>query len=121
MSFLTRLFLYAALCCFPLVAPAQEMRTGQGVVCDTPAQLEAVIRHERINVHTAIAEVNAGTNACGYLTIAFIKGEKVGEVPVQSGIYDLLEITILGVHEGSWRVVHPTKQFTAIFRKGERI
>jgi hypothetical protein len=121
MSFLTRLAIWACVLCFPMGVQAQVI-TGTGIVCNEAAQLAQVVVAKPIDVEAAIQTVNdISENACGRLTVAFVKGEKVGTIYGDVSAYELYEITVIGAYDGQrWTVIAPQKQYTAVFHKGRR-
>ena len=101
---------------------AQEVEFGTGLVCDEAAQVEQfiVLRAELPDAEAAVAKVNNGTNACGVLPIAFIRGEKKGEARNANGSFDIVEVMVVGISNGPGFIrVPPIIQYT-FFRNEEK-
>ena len=107
--------------------PADNIHVGQGVVCDTVAQVErfTTLMDESRDMERAITTVNdeaENPRACGMVLAAFVRGEEVGEVRKDNRSMKVVEITILAVPVGDkWHFVTPLKQYTAIAPKGVEI
>jgi hypothetical protein len=107
--------------------PAGDIHVGQGVVCDTAAQVErfTTLMDESSDMEKAITAVNTeaeNPRACGMVLAAFVRGEEVGEVRKDNRAMKVVEITILAVPVGDkWHFVTPLKQYTAIAPKGIEI
>ena len=103
-------------------AQAQELRTGHGFICDTEAQLREIVRltKESRNFEASAEKVNNGTDACGFATIVFFKGETVGGVWTSEGRSDIVKITIIAnLRWYGAEFVAPLVQFTLLKAEGE--
>ena len=139
MAFFWRLFFVVTLFCIPLGATAQENRsavqqpdangakTGVGIVCNTPQQIERYL-----NLHiagaepsAALATVNAeaqNSTACGIVDSAFVETREISKVSISSGFLRLVKITVLATRNTlGWHRVPPTVQYTALFVKAQEV
>lgn len=116
----TALLVLACWCFHP--ARAEEIITATGLFCDTQEELAEVVVASDYDVGAAIEKVNAhNPNACGRISAAFLKREVVGHISVQAGIYDLVEVMVIGaLAQDGWHVVSPQVQYTAVFHKAVR-
>jgi hypothetical protein len=92
---LTAVFALAA------VAAAQDIEIGQGLVCDTQAQVERFVAVFTTDAETALAQVNAEAKsdpvACGIGPVAFIRGEKVNQIGIAQRNFAVTKIMVVGV------------------------
>ena len=120
MNVLVRLLLWCILVSFPASAMAQEV--GQGLLCDTEAQIREVVKlaNETHDLEASVEKVNSGSLACGVAPVAFIRGETVGEIRAPEGLRDIVKITIIGVVlPHGIQPVPPMEQFTLFVKQGE--
>lgn len=115
------------------IAPAiaQEIETGTMLICDTGAQLERYAKVMEGDFETAIEQVNAEVklasgkdNACGVVSVAFVRGEKVGSLRDHLGhAFNIAEIRIVAVMLPiGWRPLpEPWVQFTTFKAPGSDI
>ena len=99
-------------------ASAQDVTIGQGIACDTPAEVQRFFAILEDDAEVAIEQVNAEVgkkSACGMLYFAFRKGDEVAKGWHAKGSYKVVEATILAVFDGQkWRPVPGMKQYTAV-------
>ena len=122
MNFIARLFLLALLVCFPSKGEAQEV--GTGLICDTKAQVEQFVKlsNEGVANEAAIGRINADGQGCAILSVAYLRGDKVGEIRTKSGGAEIFAIVVVGVNPGmGWIRGAPLPQFTLFLIKGENI
>lgn len=117
-----------ALCCtflatalaFVRGAFAQDIQTAKGVVCDTKEQIEKFASLEATPDALNAINQEGKTNSCGFLAVAFIRGENVGETTIPQGRADIVEIVVVGVSTPQgWIRVAPSVQYV-LFLKDER-
>lgn len=100
MNFLvTGALLFVALALSP-PATAQEVKVGNGVVCDKASQVVRFLTIVNGDRDAAIKQVNAeekDDDACVYGTIVFILGEGGEKVTNKDGTWQVMEILVLGV------------------------
>src|SRR3990167_4118843 len=71
---------------------AQEQEVGTGLICDTPKQIESVVAlaNASRDLAASVEQVNVkeGTDppACAVAQVAYIRGEKVGQVRTSDGL-----------------------------------
>jgi hypothetical protein len=99
---------------------AQEVTTGQGVICTTQDQLRRYAAlYEKGQLGNVVAEkVNkevGDETACGIALVAFVIGDKFGQVRTADGPFEVTEILIVAANLGrGWAKVQPFVQFTLI-------
>lgn len=122
MNLLVKLLLLAILATFPVSGMAQEV--GQGLICDTEAQLREVARlaAETRNLEASIAKVNGSENLCGVVPVAYLMGDRVATIDTMDGKRDIVRIIVIGVltPEGMMHVP-PLPQYTLFKAKGEDV
>lgn len=102
----------------------REISTGVGLVCDTKEQIESLVKaDENSDQFTAtLHEINAGKAACGVANIAYIRGDKIGQVRTRKGLHEIFEITVMAADVGGvMRPIPPEKQVIAFLVKGVEI
>jgi hypothetical protein len=145
-AFLWRLFFVFSLFCIPLGATAQEnesaaqqpsaetpqpdaktAKTGVGIVCNTPQQIERYLKLHIAGAEPsdALATVNTEAHnptACGIVATAFVETKEISKVSISSGILRLVQITVLATRNTlGWQRVPPTVQYTALFVKAQEV
>ena len=81
-------------------ALADEVQMGRGAVCDTQKQAERLASLMADDAKIALQTVNAeehDATACEYLTVAFVRGSRVGLVRTNGLTMEIIEILVLGV------------------------
>ena len=83
-------------------APAlgDEVEMGKGAVCDTQKQAERLASLMAEEAEVALRTVNAeehDATACEYLTVAFVRGSRVGLVTTNGLTMEIVEVLVLGV------------------------
>lgn len=108
------------LCYFPGAAAAQEVITGQGLICDTPEQVAEYAAHFTGDNAAALKKVNAEKPVCTILAVAFVRGEDVKVVSTKNGLAVIAKIAVIAVNTGiRWiRGTKPLIQFTLFTVKG---
>jgi hypothetical protein len=120
-----------ALSCFP--AKAQEdllpkardkIEIGQGVVCDTPQQVEryVALRGNGAETNIALQTVNgeAHVPACSVALVMFSAGARVAGSTVQGRLLSIIQINVLAFGNGQvWMKIPATVRYTVTAEKGQ--
>jgi len=96
-------------------ARAQNIENGVGVVCDSPQQVEQVIKL-RNDFKSAVEEINAQNKlrVCETINIAFLVGGIVAEASNDKGTWQIRKILIVGLYLGPiMNSVQPYQKYTA--------
>jgi hypothetical protein len=104
-----------ALAIYPKHAPAQEVLTGRGIICDTAEQVARVIKADHF--YETLIAVNADkAHSCQVMEVAFIvHGEKGETVRIHSDAWQVTQIIVVGAHTPQgWGTVEATIQWTAL-------
>jgi hypothetical protein len=81
-------------------ALADEVQMGRGAVCDTQKQAERLASLMADDAEIALQTVNAeedDATACEYLTVAFVRGSRVGLIRTNGLTLEIVEVLVLGV------------------------
>ena len=102
------------------------VQVGVGVICDSSEQVERYLTAKKVtSVELAIDVVNRDANdqqACGMAMIAFMPGDRTGDVNMTDGTMHVTRITIVAVAtDNGWFRIPNTVQYTAFFEKLESI
>jgi hypothetical protein len=106
-----------------------DVAYGDGLFCDTQAQIEYLLtrfddfQHDREWIEDANAHFGGEEKACGGRRIAYIAGDIVKIVHIGDAQYGIREILIIGVpgEDGAYQGVKPIKQWAAIRLPGTPI
>ena len=111
----------AAITLFATPLGAQELYRGTKLVCDTVEQIDAFVKAQE-DGKDALRVVNAEKAVCGFGQIAYLKGDKIKEVPIKEGTLEVYEILMVGLgYDGTFRPVKPQRQFTVFLAPGTDI
>jgi hypothetical protein len=94
---------------------AQNIENGVGVVCDSPQQVEQVIKL-RNDFKSAVEEINSQNKSrvCEIINIAFLVGGMVAEASNDKGTWQIRKILIVGLYLGRiMNSVQPYQKYTA--------
>lgn len=97
-----------------LGAVAQEI--GREIVCDTAEQVEQYALSPYRGLQEALDAINKPLDkvACAMVVIIFVRGNAVKSVTVNGSIYEIVQVTVIGVPAPSGiQPVVPTIQYTA--------
>jgi hypothetical protein len=86
-------------------AQAQRIERGNGVVCDTPQQVERFIALD-IDTDDAIAQINAESTSgrsCEFIEAEYIVGGIVGDASNAKGHWEIRKVFIVGLIVGRVR------------------
>jgi hypothetical protein len=118
------------LSCLPATAQeenaskAQEkLKIGQGVVCDTPQQVEryVALRGDGAETTIALQTVNdeAHVSACSVALVLFSAGERVGGLTAQGRLLSIIQIRVHAFGNGPvWTRIPATIRYTVTAEKG---
>jgi hypothetical protein len=106
-----------------------DVAYGDGLFCDTQAQIEYLVtrfddfEHDREWIDDANAHFGGEEKACGSRKIAYVTGDIVKIVHVGGNEYGISEILIIGVidKDGQYQGVKPLRQWAAIKLQGTPI
>lgn len=120
----------AIFCCAGVLSaflsyPAWAQEAGTGIICDEQRQVEkfsALVTEDMQSNVSALTEVNGGTNACAIVNVVYVRGPTVSQVSNPQGLFEVVEITVIGADLGiGYRPVPPFKQFTLFKIAGQAI
>ncbi len=112
-------FLLASGMAFMTGARAQEVATGQGLICNTPAQVAEFVAAYTGDDDAALQTVNATENVCGVMMVAYYAGEEVDTVDTPKGPANIVRIAVIAVNVGlGWQQVPPLAQYTLFLIRG---
>jgi hypothetical protein len=110
--------LVTGLALFPTSLRADEVRHGSGIICDTVEQIDEFIKADDEG-KDPMPVVNAKTPVCGRGQVAYVKGQKLKEVLSKRGVFEVVEIIVVGVvFNGRLDPVVPFKQITVFLAPG---
>jgi hypothetical protein len=98
---------------------AQNVVTGNGIVCDTAEQVERFVMAKDSEAFlTKVNEEKA--HSCGIVFVAFYVGKAVKRIWNEKGEWAITPILVIGApFNGGFSAVAPTPQFTAFLVKEE--
>ncbi len=140
MKFLFGLALAAALSCSALAhagdnhpkaqkqtkrsLPAEEIKVGSGLICDTKQQAERFVSLLGDNIDHALLAVNdevGQRDACVVAIIGFFPGQKVAEIEKNGAIVNVIEVLVLAVGTPrGLRIIEP-KMYYSVVQTKDRI
>jgi hypothetical protein len=98
---------------WPGWAQHPEIEFGNGVICDTVAQIEEFAAFDGGDDEAAEYVNQREAHACAIQTMAYIKGGTVKEITVDEQKGVITEITVLGWFDGErWKRITPLTQYT---------
>ena len=99
-------------------AANETLSLGQGLVCDTAEEVEAVVKPDHKDIAKSVDAVNRrfGKDACNVLTAAFYRGRDAKAVLAPEGVIRVVEVKVVGVKAGeAWlSLTEPKQQYVAI-------
>ena len=125
--------IFLALSCLPLHAeeqansPRRWLEIGQGIVCDTPEQVErfVALRGKGMDVTDALRTVDNETRAptaCDVALVAFTDSKPVAESVIQGKLASIVQIMVHAVGNGvSWRTIPAHARYTVEVKEGQII
>jgi hypothetical protein len=100
---------------FAMTVGARAQNIENGVVCDSPQQVEQVIMR-RTDFKRAVEELNTQNNSrvCEILNVAFLVGGIVAEASNDKGTWQIRKILIVGLYLGRiMSTVQPYQKYSA--------
>ena len=116
-AFAVIIFAFGIVFCIALVltskAHAQDVITGEGIVCDTQEQVARYIL--AADEKATLASINEEkANSCAIVNVAYYMGSEGEKVANTKGVWQITHILVIGtVMHGAVRPVSPTAQWTA--------
>jgi hypothetical protein len=103
-----------ALALYSKTAPAQEVLSGRGIICDTAEQVARVIKADDFQA-TLVAVNTEKANSCAVLEVAFIiHGEKGETVRIHGDAWQVTQIIVVGANTPQgWGTLDPMVQWSA--------
>ena len=100
-------------------ARADDFYRGTGLICDTVEEIDAFIKADDEG-KDPMQTVNAAELVCGVGSVAYIAPQKLKKVISKHGVFEVVEITVVGVAvNGRFNLVTPLKQITVFMAEGE--
>jgi hypothetical protein len=121
------------LSCLPLHAqeqansPRRWLEVGQGIVCDTPEQVDRFVglRGDGKDVIDALQTINNKSHsatACDVALVAFTDSKPVAERVIQGKLAVIVQIMVQAVGNGvSWRTIPAQVRYTVEVEDGQII
>ena len=125
--------IFLALSCLPLHAqeqansPRRWLEVGQGLVCDTPEQVERFVglREDGMDVSDALQTVNTETHdsmTCDIALVAFTDSKPVAARVIQGKLASVVQITVHAVGDGeTWRTIPAHARYIIKVAEGQII
>ena len=122
MAVYTEFLFGAALSSFLLLsAQAQEVRTGEALLCATEADAQAYAAVHQDKIQAAIDSVT-DAKACLVAAIAFVPGKQTGHVQHKDATYVVTEILVVGVSTPyGYLTMHPSLAYTLLKLQEEKV
>lgn len=114
---------------FAYKTQAQQIEQGQGIICNTPEQLQSFLQllNEGVEEPLAIEQVNKEVNvenACGIAIVAYIRGESITTTTIPLGVVEVVKLAILATWKNmAWITLpRPVVQFSYfLLERGTKI
>jgi hypothetical protein len=125
--------IFLVLSCLPLHAqeqadsPRRWLEVGQGLVCDTPKQVErfVALRQDGTDVTVALQTVNNeshDTTACNVTLVVFTDSKPIAESVIRGRLTSIVQILVHAVGDGvAWRTIPAHTQYTVEVEDGQII
>jgi hypothetical protein len=122
---------FLALSCLPLHAeeqansPRRWLEFGQGIVCDTPEQVERFVGllEGGSDVTDALKTINNASHdsmTCDVALVAFTDSKPIAERVVQGKLASVVQIMVHAVGDGAtWRTIPPHARYTVEVEEGQ--
>jgi hypothetical protein len=123
--------IFLVLSCLPLHAqeqadsPRRWLEVGQGIICDTPEQVErfVALRGDGMDVTVALQTVNDESHdstACDVALVAFTDSKPIAESVIQGRLAAIVQITVQAVGNGTtWRTIPAHARYTIEVKEGQ--
>jgi hypothetical protein len=125
--------IFLVLSCLPLHAeeqadsPRHWLEVGQGLVCDTPEQVERFVglREDGRDVIDALQTINnesRGSTACDVALVAYTDSKPIAARVIQGKLASVVQITVHAVGDGgTWRTTTAHVRYTVEVEEGQII
>jgi hypothetical protein len=125
--------IFLALSCLPLHAqeqtnsPPRWLEFGQGIVCDTPQQVERFVglREDGRDVIDALQTINnesRGSTACDVALVAYTDSKPIIARVIQGKLASVVQIMVHAVgNGGTWRTITAHARYTIEVEEGQII
>ena len=123
--------IFLALSCLPLHAqeqansPRRWLEFGQGIVCDTPEQVERFVglREDGRDVIDALQTVNNeshASTACDVVLVAYTDSKPIAGRVIQGMLASVVQIMVHAVGNGTtWRTIPAHARYTVEVEEGQ--
>ena len=123
--------IFLVLSCLPLHAqeeassPRRWLEFGQGIVCDTPEQVERFVglREDGSDVIDALQTINSeshGSMACDVALVAYTDSKPIAERVIQGKLASVVQILVHAVVNGAtWRTFSAHARYTVEVEEGQ--
>jgi hypothetical protein len=101
------------------------LEVGQGIVCDTPGQVErfVALRGDGMDVTVALQTVNDESHdstACDVALVAFTDSKPIAESVIQGRLAAIVQIMVQAVGNGTtWRTIPAHARYTIEVKEGQ--
>jgi hypothetical protein len=108
-------------------SPRRWLEVGQGLVCDTPKQVErfVALREDGTDVTVALQTVNnesRDATACNVALVAFTDSKPIAESVIRGRLTSIVQIVVHAVGDGAaWRTIPAHAQYTVEVEDGQII
>jgi hypothetical protein len=125
--------IFLVLSCLPLHAqeqanaPRRWLEFGQGIVCDTPEQVERFVglREDGTDVIDALQTINnesRGSTACAVALVAYTDSKPITERVIRGRLASVVQIMVHAVGNGAtWRTIPVRARYTVEVEEGQII
>jgi hypothetical protein len=125
--------IFLVLSCLPLRAqeqadsPRRWLEVGQGIVCDTPGQVERFVglREDGRDVIDALQTINdesRGSTACDVALVAYTDSKPIAARVIQGRLASVVQIMVHAVGDGgTWRTMTAHARYTVEVEEGQII
>jgi hypothetical protein len=123
--------IFLVLSCLPLHAqeqadsPRRWLEFGQGIICDTPEQVERFVglREDGSDVIDALQTINSeshASTACDVALVAFTDSKPIAERVIQGKLASVVQIMVHAVGNGTtWRTIPAHARYTVEVEEGQ--
>jgi hypothetical protein len=123
--------IFLVLSCLPLHAqeqadsPRRWLEFGQGIVCDTPEQVERFVglREDGSDVIDALQTINSefhASTACDVALVAFTDSKPIAERVIQGKLASVVQIMVYALGNGTtWRTITAHARYTVEVEEGQ--
>jgi hypothetical protein len=108
-------------------SPRRWLEVGQGLVCDTPKQVErfVALREDGTDVAVALQTVNNESHdatACYVALVAFTDSKPIAESVIQGRLTSIVQIIVHAIGDGdTWKTIPAQARYTIKVEEGQII